>query len=114
MTTDQEMRELADRATSGPWSADRYTEIDPDGAYDLARVLAPDPEEPNTAVLGVVHEGILIPDAQFIAACREWVPGALDRLQQVRTACERWAKCSDNPGAQAAGTAILTILDGEL
>lgn len=118
---DKEMQELADQATSGPWSADRYTEIDPDGAYDLARVLAPDPDEPNTTSLGVVHEGIMIPDAAFIANTRQWVPDAIRRIEAVREACQsRVDKAADRRlfngdpmPVYISAKAILRILDGD-
>ncbi|UXM92534.1 hypothetical protein [Paenarthrobacter sp. JL.01a] len=55
-----------DAATPGPWEASDVVDMDVDGTYELAHVLAPDPGEPETSTLGVAL-GILRPDAEFIA-----------------------------------------------
>lgn len=114
MTTDQTMRALADAATQGPWglnSAERasYSEIDKtdcrcsdpnDGEYifdrleeekghwhryqDLHHVYGP----MNVVIAGnyEYEDGGIIEhqDAEFIAACREWVPDAIRRIEAVR------------------------------
>ena len=68
MTGDRvaEIRERLEAATGGPWSREDFVDVDQDGAYDLANVTAPAPDEPDIAVQGVAL-GILRPDADLIA-----------------------------------------------
>ena len=89
MTSDQAMRELADKATDGPWEA--WT--DQDGTPHMqgrlmvgnAAGVIPDGE---TFIDGVeinpIAECYTPEDRAFIAACREWVPEVLERLERVR------------------------------
>ena len=73
----------ANAATEGPWTPDEYTEVDPDGFYELSRVIAPDPDGDDWCAIGVVHTGILRPDADFIAAARTDVPALVAALRAV-------------------------------
>ena len=73
----------ANAATEGPWTPDEYTEVDPDGFYELSRVIAPDPDGDDRCAIGVVHTGILRPDADFIAAARTDVPALVAALRAV-------------------------------
>ena len=78
-----EIEARANAATEGPWTPDEYTEVDPDGFYELARVIAPDPDGDDWCAIGVVHTGILRPDADFIAHARTDVPALVDALRDV-------------------------------
>ena len=71
-----ERRQFERGATEEPWEADHYTEIDLEGTYPLARVISPDPDDPDTW-LGIVPQGILRPDAAWIADARSALPKAL-------------------------------------
>ena len=84
-TTDRlnEIEARANAATEGPWEADKYTELDPDGFYELARVIAPDPDDEEDYAIGVVHVGILRNDAAFIAHARTDVPALVAALRAV-------------------------------
>ena len=73
----------ANAATEGPWTPDEYTEVDPDGFHELSRVIAPDPDGDDWCAIGVVHTGILRPDADFIAAARTDVPALVAALRAV-------------------------------
>ena len=73
----------ANAATEGPWESDEYTEIDPDGFYELSRVIAPDPDDGEDYAIGVVHVGILRNDAAFIAHARTDVPALVAALRAV-------------------------------
>ena len=81
----------ANAATKGPWESDEYTEIDPDGFYELSRVIAPDPDDGEDYAIGVVHVGILRPDATFIAHARTDVPALVAALRAVLDLADRWA-----------------------
>lgn len=76
-------------ATKGPWRRENYTDIDDEGAFYLAHVLAPDPDVPDEAVLGIAM-GILRPDAEFIAASREDVPRLVAALRAVEAVASKW------------------------
>ena len=78
-----EIEARANAATEGPWTPDEYTEVDPDGFYELARVIAPDPDGDDWCAIGVVHTGILRPDAEFIAHARTDVPALVAALRAV-------------------------------
>ena len=78
-----EIEARANAATEGPWTPDEYTEVDPDGFYELARVIAPDPDGDDWCAIGVVHTGILRPDADFIAHARTDVPALVATLRAV-------------------------------
>ena len=78
-----EIEARANAATEGPWAPDEYTEVDPDGFYELARVIAPDPDGDDWCAIGVVHTGILRPDAEFIAHARTDVPALVAALRAV-------------------------------
>ena len=78
-----EIEARANAATEGPWTPDEYTEVDPDGFYELARVIAPDPDGDDWCAIGVVHTGILRPDAEFIAHARTDVPTLVAALRAV-------------------------------
>ena len=78
-----EIEARANAATEGPWAPDEYTEVDPDGFYELARVIAPDPDGDDWCAIGVVHTGILRPDAEFIAHARADVPALVAALRAV-------------------------------
>ena len=80
-----EIEARANAATEGPWTPDEYTEVDPDGFYELARVIAPDPDGDDWCAIGVVHTGILRPDADFIAHARTDVPALVAALRAVLT-----------------------------
>ena len=81
----------ANAATEGPWTPDEYTEVDPDGFYELSRVIAPDPDGDDRCAIGVVHTGILRPDADFIALARTDVPALVAALRAVLDLADRWA-----------------------
>ena len=78
-----EIEARANAATEGPWTPDEYTEVDPDGFYELSRVIAPDPDGDDWCAIGVVHTGILRPDAEFIAHARADVPALVAALRAV-------------------------------
>ena len=78
-----EIEARANAATEGPWAPDEYTEVDPDGFYELSRVIAPDPDGDGWCAIGVVHTGILRPDADFIAHARTDVPALVAALRAV-------------------------------
>ena len=78
-----EIEARANAATEGPWTPDEYTEVDPDGFYELSRVIAPDPDGDDWCAIGVVHTGILRPDADFIAHARADVPALVAALRTV-------------------------------
>ena len=78
-----EIEARANAATEGPWAPDEYTEVDPDGFYELSRVIAPDPDGDDWCAIGVVHTGILRPDAAFIAHARTDVPALVAALRAV-------------------------------
>ena len=78
-----EIEARANAATVGPWTPDEYTEVDPDGFYELARVIAPDPDGDDWCAIGVVHTGILRPDAELIAHARTDVPALVAALRAV-------------------------------
>ena len=78
-----EIEARANAATEGPWTPDEYTEVDPDGFYELSRVIAPDPDGDDWCAIGVVHTGILRPDADFIAHARTDVPALVAALRAV-------------------------------
>ena len=86
-----EIEARANAATEGPWAPDEYTEVDPDGFYELARVIAPDPDGDDWCAIGVVHTGILRPDAEFIAHARADVPALVAALRAVLELADRWA-----------------------
>ena len=86
-----EIEARANAATEGPWAPDEYTEVDPDGFYELARVIAPDPDGDDWCAIGVVHTGILRPDAEFIAHARTDVPALVAALRAVLELADRWA-----------------------
>ena len=91
-----EIEARANAATEGPWESDEYTEIDPDGFYELSRVIAPDPDDGEDYAIGVVHVGILRPDANFIAHARTDVPAlvaALRRVMNVHVESPRGVVC---------------------
>ena len=86
-----EIEARANAATEGPWAPDEYTEVDPDGFYELSRVIAPDPDGDGWCAIGVVHTGILRPDADFIAHARADVPALVAALRAVLELADRWA-----------------------
>lgn len=71
---DQTMRALADAATQGPWDV-----------TDVPRIYAPCTEDESLEPLGDFDH---YADAEFIAAAREWVPDALERLAIAANAVE--------------------------
>ena len=87
-----EIEARANAATEGPWTPDEYTEVDPDGFYELARVIAPDPDGDDWCAIGVVHTGILRPDAGFIAHARTDVPALVAALRAVLEEIEKRGK----------------------
>ena len=103
----------ANAATKGPWESDEYTEIDPDGFYELSRVIAPDPDDGEDYAIGVVHVGILRPDATFIAHARTDVPdlvaalrAVLDLHREARNDVDRTPPCPHchgEPGVHECG-----------
>lgn len=78
MTTDQEMRELADAATQGPWDA--YRPYEAYRIYELCSTTEQGLNETLAEVSGYNASA----DAEFIAACRQWVPDAIRRIEAVR------------------------------
>ena len=82
----------ANAATEGPWTPDEYTEVDPDGFYELSRVIAPDLDGDDWCAIGVVHTGILRPDADFIAAARTDVPALVAALRAVLEVVDKRGK----------------------
>ena len=85
-----EIEARANAATEGPWAPDEYTEVDPDGFYELSRVIAPDPDGDGWCAIGVVHTGILRPDAEFIARARADVPALVAALRAVLSLADEW------------------------
>lgn len=82
MTSDQAMRELADEATQGPWRV--WYDPDPTKLRDTAVETAwchGDIEGDTELITDYLPTDA---DAEFIAACREWVPDALRRIEAVR------------------------------
>lgn len=77
MTTDQQMKALADNATEGPWKAK-------DDEYDFFYSVVNNYNENENIEYPLEIElraGKSIEDTAFIAACREWVPDAVRRLE---------------------------------
>ncbi|MSS84508.1 hypothetical protein FYJ24_06965 [Actinomycetaceae bacterium WB03_NA08] len=90
MTTDQEMRQLADSATEGPWEANQNdltgewkVEYDQEQQWLIAEVGGGDWNAKN--------------DAEFIAACRDWVPEALKRLEAIEAVLSSYPECDTYP-----------------
>ena len=82
MTSDQAMRSLADEATQGPWRV--WYSPDPTKLRDTAVETAwchGDIEGDTELITDYLPTDV---DAEFIAACREWVPEVLERLERVR------------------------------
>ena len=97
-----EIEARANAATEGPWTPDEYTEVDPDGFYELARVIAPDPDGDDWCAIGVVHTGILRPDAEFIAHARTDVPWLIEQVRKRDAALRAVLELIDSRGKQAA------------
>lgn len=110
--SDQEMRALTNQASGGPWEAreDDLTEIwkveyDQEHRYLIAEIGGAEWNSEN--------------DAEFIAACREWVPGAVRRLKAVRELAnnlQSWideGRGDQSISRQAMRDAILEALDGD-
>jgi hypothetical protein len=97
MTPAEELAQAADKldalvadVTGGSWRADFITEIDPDGAFDLAHVLAPN-DEPGDGYAGVaVVASILRPDAAYIAAMNPLIGKALARWLRFESELPRF------------------------
>ena len=87
-----EIEARANAATEGPWTPDEYTEVDPDGFYELSRVIAPDPDGDDWCAIGVVHTGILRTDADFIAHARTDVPALVAALRAVQEVLDKRGK----------------------
>ena len=102
-----EIEARANAATEGPWTPDEYTEVDPDGFYELSRVIAPDPDGDDWCAIGVVHTGILRPDADFIAHARTDVPALVAALQAVLRVCDA-TEATPAPGIVITGAAVST------
>ena len=84
MTSDQTMRALADSATQGPWTWASHTTVDGDSWAVF---------DPQDRALASNNDG-WAPDAEFIAACREWVPDALRRLDNARVIARKLLEAS--------------------
>lgn len=140
MTTDQEMQQLADNATDGPWEAEDCEGELFVGAGDTLtqwkkgedglRIGIPASSWKST---NRIYEHDLETwdeghsktddqrraDARFIAACREWVPGAVRRLEAVRELAnnlQSWideGRGDQSISRQAMRDAILEALDGD-
>lgn len=86
MTSDQEMQELAEQATEGPWASQGYDDEE-HGTW-----FTGGGEGMKEHAIGFTSDSILFgmsaeqseKDAAFIAASREWVPETLNRLDQIR------------------------------
>ena len=66
------VREALKQATPGPWEAHDITEIDLDGVFDLAHVVADDPDDPHGDRVAVAAS-ILRADAHLIANAPAWL-----------------------------------------
>ena len=97
-----EIEARANAATRGPWESDEYTEIDPDGFYELSRVIAPDPDDGEDYAIGVVHVGILRPDATFTAHARTDVPALVAALRAVLEHAKEMEADIPHDGSNAA------------
>lgn len=109
MRSDQEMRGLIDEATEGPWD---YETIPETGESRVIRYFEFFGDQEEVVVPG----GTELPDAAFITAAREWVPDALQRLEEVREFAHLQARpfpdgVPDREG-QAIAADLLKILDG--
>lgn len=102
MTTDQEMRKLADNATDGPWEVTRSAHDGVDGESWVSYGVDHSDHE-------IIHTNhVQQDDARFIAASRQWVPDAIRRLDAIRELID--------PSKAVKGSIaskILKILDGE-
>lgn len=83
-----EVRAALAKVTPGPWEAHHITEIDPDGAFDLAHVIADDPDDPHGDQVAVAPS-ILRADADLIAAAPSWLAALCDRLDAAEAKYER-------------------------
>ena len=88
MTSDQAMRSLADEATQGPWDA--YRPYEAYRIYELCSTT----EQGLNEILAEVSGYNASADAEFIAACREWVPDALRRLDNARVIARKLLEAS--------------------
>lgn len=70
-----ELRQLADKATPGPWFSDQVSM----GTWDVSRNFAPGRRHVES-IVEALHE---IDDAEFIAASREAVPALLNLIDQL-------------------------------
>lgn len=105
-----DIRQREQAATKGPWEAADYVDIDADGSYDLANVIAPDPAEPETAVLGIAL-GILRKDAGFIAHARTDIPSLLGALDAVLALADKWAALGPADDWAEGGMADTVLAD---
>ena len=88
MTSDQAMRSLADEATQGQWDA--YRPYEAYRIYELCSTTEQGLNETLAEVSGYNASA----DAEFIAACREWVPDALRRLDNARVIARKLLEAS--------------------
>ncbi len=88
MTSDQAMRALADEATQGQWDA--YRPYEAYRIYELCSTTEQGLNETLAEVSGYNASA----DAEFIAACREWVPDALRRLDNARVIARKLLEAS--------------------
>lgn len=123
MTIDQTMRALADAATDGPWEvtadtvSSEYGDWVAHGIKDVAATRDYFDSDPYHVALDPLEK----PDAEFIAAAREWVPDAIRRIEAVREACQsRIDKAADSGlfngepmPVYVPAKAILRILGGD-
>ena len=86
------MRSLADEATQGPWRV--WYDPDPTKLRDAAVETAwchGDIEGDTELITDYLPTDA---DAEFIAACREWVPDALRRLDNARVIARKLLEAS--------------------
>lgn len=108
MTTDQEMQQLADQATDGPWEA-----FEDNNGYPYNEwLVCADNGDQQIIDWG---NGSTKADAQFIAACREWVPDALKRLEAVRELQNKIARHAQQDWEEGRpAAALLTQIANDL
>ena len=75
-------------ATPGPWEYRPFTEIDPDGAFDLAHVVADDPDDPAGDQVSVCAS-IMRPDADLIANAPTDMAALVAEVERLRVAVWR-------------------------
>lgn len=102
MKTPQEVRELAEKATPGPWKYDGYDGFDADGEW--VEVVSDEKDDllvqlPNGYFNATdpYKETQMTDDAKFIAAVNpEWVKALIDDHARMREALEKIASDDTN------------------